>query len=139
MNLSHLITLDFWFNLHQTALSPGMDKIFFLGFGLCVIAGAIARISARQKKDDRYLLRAYKDFGNMLVTMGIIGLMFFFFTYEEIYLLGARFWFVLWAIGFAVWAGFIVRYVKVTIPLLRLRDEEKHKKNQYIPRKNRKK
>ncbi len=139
MNLSHLFTLDFWFNLSPTALSPGMDKVFFFLFSIMVVAGAVARILARKKNDDRYLVRAYTNFGNMLVSMGLLGFVFFFFTYEEIYLLGARFWFVILGVGLITWFAFIVRYVKVKIPELRLADEEKHRKNQYIPRKKRRK
>ena len=48
--------------------------------------------------------------------MGILGLMLFFFSFEEIPLLGARFWYLIWALGVGVWVALIVRYVVKVIP-----------------------
>lgn len=137
MDLSPLIQPDFWFNLHPHALSPGFDRAFFLFFSGLIVAGAIAKIVMRQKKADRHLARAYRMTSQLLFTMGALGLLLFFFTYEEVYLFGARFWFLVWGVGFVAWAIFIIRYVKVTIPQLRSIDSEKHIENEYLPRKNR--
>lgn len=129
-----MIQPSFWFNLQTTALSPGFDKAFFLFFSVIIITGAVARILMRQKKSDRYLAKAYRMTSNMLFTMGLLGMLVFFFTYEEIYLLGARFWFLAWALGVIVWSVLIVRYAKKTIPELRAAAQEKNQENKYIPR-----
>ncbi|MFH1767470.1 MAG: hypothetical protein ABH826_05305 [Patescibacteria group bacterium] len=137
MDFSPLVSLDFWFNLTPHALSPGIDRGFFLFFGGLIIAGAIAKIIMRQKRADRYLARAYKMVSQCLMMMGALGMLLFFFTYEEIYLLGARFWFIVWGLGSIVWIYSIIRYARVTIPKLRTRDLEKNKENEYLPRSNR--
>ncbi len=137
MDFSPLFTLDFWFNLRPHALSPGFDKSFFLLFGSLIIIGAIAKVIMRQKKADRYLARAYKMVSQLFTMMGALGMLLFFFTYEEIYLLGARFWFIVWGIGLIVWAIYIIRYAKVTIPKLREADSMRNRENEYLPRSSR--
>ena len=137
MNLQPLIDPNFWFNLQPHALSPGFDRAFFLFFSILIITGAVSRIVMRHKKSDRHLAKAYRMVSQMLLSMGLLGTAMFFFTYEEIYILGARFWFLLWGIGLVVWIVFIVRYAKKKIPLLRTADLEKNKENKYLPRKNR--
>lgn len=137
--MSPLFSPSFWFDLSPNALSPGFDKAFFVAFSLLVLAGAVARVMARHKKDDRYLVKAYLMVGDMLVAMGLLGMVFFFFTYEEIYLLGARFWFLVWGIGFLFWISYIVKYVKVKIPAMRAEVKEKNQQNEYLPRSKRRK
>lgn len=137
IDLRPLIDPNFWFNLTPPSFSPFFEKALFLIFGFFVIFGAVARIVARHKKEDRHVLRVYKMIGQMFLSMGLIGLTFFFFSFEEIYLLSARFWFALWGISLIVWIVMIIRYAKVTIPMLRQEEIEKHKRNEYLPRKNR--
>ena len=81
------------------------------------------------------MVRAYRYFGQLFLTMGIAGMAWFFLTFEEIYLFGARFWFLVWLIIGIVWAWWIVRYVKVTIPELRQSGAAKKDSNKYIPKK----
>lgn len=128
----------FWFNLSPVALSPTFSTIFFLVFAGFIIGGALLRIKARHKKDDRYLVQIYRRIAAMLTTMGIVGLVLFFFTYEEIFLFGARFWYLLWAIGLGVWIWYIVKFIRKTVPELKADSAHKAEGNKYLPRKNRK-
>lgn len=138
IDLRPLIQPSFWFDLDPNALSPVFERGLFLFFGVMVVFGALARIVARNKKADRYLTKAYYMISQCAFGMGLLGLLFFFFSFEQVYLLGARFWFLLWFIGLLVWIYFIWRYTTKTIPELRARDQEKNRNDQYLPRKKRK-
>ncbi len=134
IDLRPLISPSFWFSLFPDAMGPLFERGFFVFFGLLIVVGAIVRIVARHRKEDKYVLRTFKRIGKMLLTMGLLGLLWFFFTFEEIYFLGARFWLLVWAVGLIYWIYTIVRYVKVEVPADRLAMQNKADFNKYLPR-----
>ena len=71
----------------------------------------------------------------MFVSFGVLSMLWFFFTFEEIYFLGARFWFLLIVIGFIAWIVYIVRYARVTIPAMKEESEKGKDEDKYMPRK----
>lgn len=111
--------------------------MFFGIFAGLVILGAATRVVARNRTSDKLLMRVYKSVASMLLTMGGLGMVLYFFTYEEVYIFGARFWYVLWFLGFVAWGAWIFRYAKVTVPALRKAREERASGNEYLPRKKR--
>ena len=133
--LSPLFDLSFWFTLSPVGLSPVFERGLFLFFALFIILGSLSRMFARQRKEDYLMVKAYRYAGQLFLTMGVLGMLWFFFTFEEIYFFGARFWFLLWVTGSIAWAWWIVRYVNVTIPELRQAGAAKKDSNKYIPRK----
>ena len=135
MDLSQIFSLGFWFELQTSGLSATYERGFFFLFALLVICGSVSRIMAKNKKDDRFMVKAYKYVAQMFMTMGILGLMWFFFAYEQIYFFGARFWFLVWLLGLIAWIVWIVRYVKVKIPELKELGSAKKETNKYIPKK----
>lgn len=139
IDVKPLLDPGFWFALQPDLLSPAFEKGFFILFGLMIIFGAIIRIVAKQKKYDRYIAQTFNKIGVMLLSMGLIGLSWFFFTFEGIYIVGARFWFILWLIGLVAWIWSIVKFVKKDIPELKAEREARADANQYLPKKKKKK
>ncbi len=139
MDFSQIFSLSFWFNLSSTGLSTTYERGFFFLFALLIVLGSVSRIMAKNKKDDRFMVKAYKYVGKMFMTMGVLGLLWFFFAYEQIYFFGARFWFLVWLIGLIAWVVWIVWYVKVKIPELKEQGVAKKETNKYIPKKRSKK
>ena len=137
MDFSQLFSLSFWFDLHSTGLSSTYERGFFFFFALFIIMGSISRIFAKNKKDDRFLVKAYRYIGQMFMMMGVLGLFWFFFAYEQIYFFGARFWFIVWILGLIAWIAWIVYYVKVKIPELKDKGAAKQEVNKYIPKRRR--
>lgn len=137
IDLRPLLEPNFWFALQPNALSPLFEKGFFTIFGAMIIIGAVIRIVARQKKHDKYLILVFRRLATMFITMGFIGLVWFFFTFEFIYLLGSRFWFLVWLIGLIIWTVQIIRFAKVKVPQMREEGERKAQENKYLPRSNR--
>src|SRR3989338_157076 len=98
-----LFTASFWFDTTPPPLSAGADRLLFGLFGVVLILGVIVRLVAKHhSKDDKHLLRGFKRAGTMFLTMGVVGLVLFFFSFEQIIFFGARFWYPLWAIGLLV-------------------------------------
>lgn len=116
------------------ALSPAFETAFFLLFSLMTIVGAVVRIVARHRVDDRHLLRTFGKIGKMLIVMGLLGMIWFAFTFEETYFLGARFWFLMWGAGLIAWITTIVRYVRHTIPAEKEAHKHREEFNKYLPR-----
>ncbi len=135
MDLSPLFSLSFWFALQQNALSPGFARAFFVLFAIIIIGGAVTRIIARNVKEDRYIVRLYRKIAVASMTMGFVGLFWLFLAFEEVYLFGARFWFLFWMIGAGIWIYFIVNFAKKKIPALRIEDAHLREANKYLPRK----
>jgi len=135
IDLSPLFQLDFWFRLDPVGLNTVFETAFFFLFAIFIILASVSLIIARQKKGDRFAVKAYKLLGQMFMTMGILGMLWFFFTFEEIYFLGARFWFLLWLVALIVWLIGIYRYIKIIVPEMKNHGKEKAEANKYLPRK----
>lgn len=116
-----------------------LGTITFILFIAFFIFGIVGRIVADRKGDDRHV----RDIGNristLLVTMGVIGMILFFFSFEQIDLFGARFWYPTWVVTVLVWTFFIVRYVKRDIPAKKSRSEKLRAHAKYLPKSGNKK
>ncbi len=135
LDLSPIINPSFWLDLDPPALTAAFERFFFILFSLMIILGAIVRIVARHRKEDRYVRSIFSRIAQLLFTMGVLGMIVYFFSFEGIYMFGARFWFLIWFAGLVTWIVFIVRYIKVTIPLLKNEAANRREFNKYIPRK----
>lgn len=134
--MNSLLSLLFWFDLTPVSFSPVFEKLFFFLFAFFILLASVSKIIARQKKGDRFTVSSYKRLSTMFTTLGILGMLWFFFSFEEVYFFGARFWFLLWLAGFIVWVGFLYRYMTVIIPAKKMRGEAKAQENKYLPRRN---
>lgn len=128
-----LIHPSFWFDIHPLALTVGSQRVLFFVFGFLLVLGAITRMVASRHQEDRHVTEVFNRLGQMGVTMGMIGLLLFFMSFEEIVFLGARFWYLFWTIGLVVWIGNIVRYVKKTIPAEREAELAEQERRKYLP------
>ena len=137
IDIQTLFQFSFWFDLFPNALSVSFERGFFLFFALFIVLGTVIRIVARGKKYDRDTVDVYRRIAFMSSVMGFTGLLWFFFTYEEIYIFGARFWFLLWILGFGYWIYVIWHYVRVILPAKQEARGMKQELNKYLPRKKR--
>lgn len=132
MNTSFLNPL-YWFSLDAANVSTLFGKCLLGFFLLLFLVGIVCRIVVIHKSKDRYLKLIGKRLVTFCVTMGIMGVFLFFFSYEGIQFFGARFWYLLWFIGFVLWAVAIVKFVIKDVPALREKNVLQHAKSKYIP------
>ena len=131
---SNLFSLSFWFDLSPVTFSPLFERGLFLLFAILAVTAAAIRLVARRKTYDRDTTRVFLRIATMMTTMSILGFIWFFCSFEEIYLFGARFWFLLWIIGVGYWSYTIYRFAKYTLPEERLSVGVKESVNKYLPR-----
>ena len=132
-DLRPLVRPDFWFASHPTSLMSSSSRVLLLFFTLLLVIGAVVRLVSRKRFTDRYVLEAYGRVGRMLSTMGFLGLVWLFFAVEQVTFLQARYWALVWFIGFIVWVIFIWKYVFQTVPAERERHHQDRERMKYLP------
>lgn len=117
--------------------STGIGTIYFLliFFGLIVLAGLIVLVVQKVRVREKYEIKVLSRYVSLLITMGAVGLLWTGFRYEKIFVLSARFWSVVWIIGFGVWFYFILKYQLRVVPMARKQAEERKMFNKYLPKK----
>ncbi len=130
-----LLSLNYWFDLDPGAISDRMAILLFGFFALVILGGIAARIISSRWRADRYKHQLWQRAAQAAVTMGLIGLFFFFFLFENIRFFGARFWYLFWLIGAVVWAWYLVRFATKVTPAAKARDSLLELRDKYLPKK----
>lgn len=120
--------LQYWFTLNPGFLSDTATIGFAIFFGLFFVAFVCLSMMVRKKKiaadpEDRNIIARVNT---LLLTMGIIGYLLLFFSYQAITLLSVRFFYLIWGLGVAIWAYLIWHFAVTEVP--RLKDEKEKKK-----------
>lgn len=129
----NLFDLSYWFTLQPASVGGTSGKIIFSFFALLFVLGIVARIVSSNKTDDRHAREVIERIATLLVTMGILGALLYFFSFEQIRLFGSRFWYLFWLIGVVVWCFFLLRFVRRTIPEQRAHEALKAEQRKYFP------
>lgn len=135
LDFSTFLRPNYWFDLTPAPLGLVTEYVFLAIFVLSVLIGLVVRFMKKRRINDRFVLRAFQSFSRMLITMGGLGLLLLFFSFEQIRLLGSRFWYPLWLIGLSVWLFLILRRYFTVAPKERVREELRRQKEKYLPRK----
>ena len=135
--MSSLLQPTYWLTLQPPEVGGLLGSIVFGVFVLFLVFGIIGRIVVDRSGEDRYKREIGSRVSTLLVTMGILGVSLFFFSFEGIQLFGARFWYPIWIVATIVWAFFLVRYMKRDVPAKRAREESLREQGKYLPRRAR--
>ncbi len=128
--MNNLLTLSFWFNLRP----PAMLAIFNYSFiGLLVLLLILSIVAFYYKKRKKIYKSFWLKFYDFSASNLIIGLFLWFFSWQEVPFLSARFWLIIWALLMIVWLVFIYKHLK-KIPVKLQKIEEQEKFNKYIPK-----
>lgn len=122
-----------WFTLAPAQVGGVSGNIVFAAFFLLFVLGIVCRIVASHKVNDRYCRDMGLRIGSLLITMGLLGILFYFFSYERIRLFGSRFWYLLWLIGVLVWTVSLARYAHTVVPSMKHREAERAQRRKYFP------
>lgn len=135
--MSSLFQPSYWLTLQPPEIGGLLGNVVFGVFIAFLVLGIIGRIVVDRKGADRYKKEIGNRISSLLITMGILGVILYFFSFEEIQLFGARFWYPLWIIATLVWMFFLVRFVKRDVPAKRAREESLRAKWKYLPHQHR--
>ena len=139
MDFSVMLQPSYWLTLDPPQVMGLIGNVVFGLFVLCFVLGIVSRIVASNKKHDKYIEELGGRVGTFFVTMGLLGIMLFFLSFERVQFFGARFWYPVWLIIGLGWAFFIARFAKRDIPAMRLRDLNRKAVSKYLPRRRNKK
>lgn len=135
IDFSTVLQPKYWFDLTPGPMSGTSEKILLAFFALLFIAGLVLRTMERRKKMERFVARAFHRGAHIGLTMGAIGIIFLFFSFEQVRLFSALFWYLLWVIGFLIWLGFVLyEYLKVA-PREKQLENIRRQREKYLPHK----
>ena|SRR3972149_80482 len=101
---------NFWVRLDPPPLTLATVKVGLVFFGsfivLAFLSGLMAKVKNKQKQ--HYLARMWARLKSFFTTMGVLGLLLVWFSYEGAVLLSARFWFIIWLLVFGSWLTYII-------------------------------
>jgi phosphatidylserine synthase len=126
----------YWMNPNPIPLGPSLVSgiLSFFAWFLIVAVGLHLAAHGLRKKDP---LRAemFRRFSGLLSTTGLLGLLFLFFTYEQLPLFGMRVWFLLLFVLFLALLVRFVIYVVREYPQKRHQLDERRQIEKYLPKK----
>lgn len=124
----------YWLNPRPVPLGPSLIGGIFAFFGWFIIATIALRIVAHVlAKKDPLKADIFARLAQMMQTIGGLGLLFLFFTYEQLPVLGMRLWFLVLFVWFAVWLVRITLHVVRDYPKLRTDQVQRQKFEKYLP------
>lgn len=132
------MTLSYWFTLAPAPVGGVFGNTLFIIFVLLFACGIAARIIASNKTDDRYMREIGERIATMLVTIGIIGALIYFFSYEQIRLFGARFMYLFLAVVFIVWIILLANFAFKIVPAQRAHEALRQEERKYFPSRRKK-
>lgn len=129
--MEKFITMNYWFNVNAGELEPKMQKLLFIILVIFLILAIFISVIKKSKQNGFY----YKIFNSLqlfFITNFIVGVFLYFFTYQGIYFLSSRFWFLAWFVFVVIWLN-TIRSLFLKIPKIKEKVKEKEKYSKYIP------
>jgi len=126
----------YWLNPSPVPLGPSLAGGILVFFAWFLIAAlALYLVNHGMKKDNSLKAENLKRIAHLLSTTGFLGLIFLFFSYEQLPFLGMRFWFFLLFILFIAWLIRIIIYIVRDYPKKKAEKEERSRLEKYLPKK----
>ncbi len=132
--MNNLLTLNLWFGLYPPPMQKSILYFFLVVFALFLLAGIAGKVYSLKSKIEKLYRRAFSKSGDMLITMGLSGLILWIFAYEQIPVLSMRFFYVVWFVCLMAWMYFLYKYIFVEIPKLLQAKKEREQENKWLPK-----
>jgi len=113
---------------------PWVGTALLVVFTALAVVGLVAKIYGVRAGLDKLVRRAVQRAGTCLLSMGLTGLLLYFFVYEHVPVLSMRLWLLVWLLSILVWAWSILRYVQVEIPKVNAVKAERERLNKWLPK-----
>ena len=88
--MSSFFQPSYWLTMQPPEVGGLLGNIVFGVFIGLLVLGIIGRIVVDRRDDDRYKREIGGRISTLLITMGILGVILYFFSFEQIQLFGAR-------------------------------------------------
>ncbi len=130
----NLISLSWWFDRGPNQ-DPTTLKIYFIAFLAMIIVGAVVRMLSKRRLKDRFALEIARRTATLMVTMGVLGIGYWFFAFERIPFLSSRFWLIVWLITGLIWLHSILKFAYKKVPKERERLNQRKDQRKYFEKK----
>ncbi|MFH1078363.1 MAG: hypothetical protein V1745_03765 [Patescibacteria group bacterium] len=136
MTLPNPLRLSYWFNSTPPPFMAVVDRSLFITFSLLLVAGIFVRIVALRHGWEKMTRRLLVQTGGRLISLGLFGLVLYALSYERVPVLSARLGFLIWIslAGWYVWKTYT--FVRIEIPGVQKRREEREQMDKWIPKPN---
>jgi len=124
--------LTLWLSIDVPDTSGLVWKIGLGIFVALFLGGVALRIGSSRLP--RYLLPLFRRIVKLCVTMGFLGMLLWFLSFENVRFLGGRFWYPIWLIATLVWGGFLVRFAKKELPAMEANRRAWENRDKYLPK-----
>ncbi len=129
-----LIDYRYWINPRPVPLGPSLVGGIFAFFAWFLVMALILWLVARGLKGvDKLRAGVFRRFASLLLSSGLLGLLVLFLAYEQLPLLGMRFWFLLVLVYFVARLSASVAYAVRDYPVLRTDAAERRRLEKYLP------
>lgn len=129
MKITNLFKIDYWTDLRPRYFDENVAYFFIAALIATLLAAVVVFFLKRRGGVYKHILsRVY----SLLLSNVVVGALLFFFRFELVPFLSARFWVGIWAIVVITWIYFIIKEAK-KIPAKRKAFEMEKEKNKYIP------
>lgn len=127
------LTLGYWFNIRPVPMPTSWIIGLDVFFGLFILGGAVVAILS--KKKDAHLTKRLLKFSRFGWTIGLLGFLWLFFSYEQAVVLGSRFWFLILLLAAGIRLFFLVKDLVKNLPKERAVMMERERFLKYLPKK----
>jgi len=98
------------------------------------VGGIVIKWFGYKKRNNPPLHRVLSRLGKAEIYVGLIGALLYFFSYEQISLVSARFWWILLAAMAIVWKTYIVIDIMKRYPIEKKALADRLAKEKYLPK-----
>jgi len=124
----------YWLNPRPVPLGPSLVGGILAFFSWFLVVAVVLLLIARgMKKDNPLKAGIFRRFSRLMAYTGTIGLLLLFFAYEQLPLLGMRFWVLLLFFLFIGWLARIVVYIVRDYPRKKTDIDERKRLEKYLP------
>lgn len=137
IDLRPLLNPLYWLTADPLNVTGPAGYALFLVFAALLILGVFLRASLRRALTIEKPRRRFREMVSAYVTsMGAMGIVLWFLSFEGIRLLGARFWYLALILLAVIWGASLVWYKKKVLPALieAAQTRSKQKMDPYLPR-----
>mgnify|MGYP001607231297 FL=1 len=126
-----MFSLSWWFELVPIVDALTLRALFIAGI-LLLLVGGIIRMVSKKRSEDRFAREIVLRAASVLVVMGLLLVLYWFFAFEQIPLLSARFWILIWIIVLLFWVWRVIRFARKTVPAERARLNQTAEQRKYF-------
>lgn len=120
----------FWFAQPSSSLNV-WDRIFVYLFGLSLVAGLIVWV-VNKFSSNKIVKKLFRRIVYLTISLGIAGVIWFGFRYENTPIFAKRFWVLVIIVLFAVWKLWILRYLIFDFSKEKHEFDQEQIKNKYL-------